>query len=128
MLDKKTDSLLEKLYESKSMDQDELFRFVGHTNPNQIEPHSADLLRKKMIKVNDIDGVPDGAGGYIGSKRIYEIDLPGRAYIEGKRALAHDKRVENIKYGITTFIAILALVLAGISLAAQLGSIQLPTA
>lgn len=38
------------------------------------------------------------------------------------------QRTETRRYWITTAIAVLALVLAGISLAAQLGLIQLPTA
>lgn len=119
MLDKKTCALLEKMYEVGSMDQDELFRFVEHTDPHKIEPHSSALLREKMIKVKDVDGVPDGAGGYVGAKRVYEIDLPGRAYVEGKRSLAHDKRVENIKYGITTLIAVVALITSIVSIVLQ---------
>lgn len=119
MLDKKTYELLEKLYNVGSMDQDEVFRFVGHDDANKLESHSSALLHGKMIKVRDVSGVPDGAGGYIGAKRIYEIDLPGKAYVEGKRALAHDKRVENIRYWITTAIAISAWITAIVSIILQ---------
>ena len=52
----------------------------------------------------------------------------GQAYAEIQTDAIHDKRVENIKYVITTAIAVIALILAGISLAAQLGLIQLPQA
>jgi len=44
-------------------------------------------------------------------------------YIKGVKSA---KRKDNIKYGITTLIAILALVLSGIALAAESGLIKLP--
>ncbi|MCM1236135.1 MAG: hypothetical protein NC489_39125 [Ruminococcus flavefaciens] len=52
----------------------------------------------------------------------------GRDYLAFINAKASKSRAEWIRYIITTAIAVLALVLAGISLAAQLGLIQLPAA
>lgn len=43
-------------------------------------------------------------------------------YINGKKAV---ERKNDVRYGITTFIAILALVLSGVALAAELGLIKL---
>lgn len=55
--------------------------------------------------------------------RIYEINLTdsGKCYFEKKKDISHEKRVEWIRYIITTLIAILALIIAAISLSAQLG-------
>lgn len=70
--------------------------------------------------------------GYLTITRFYDhpsrIDLTdsGKCYFERKMDMEHEKLMENIRYAITTIIAILALVLAAISLAAQLGLIQLP--
>lgn len=71
--------------------------------------------------------------GYVESKsapnsprnKIITLTDAGKCYFENKADKDHEKRIENVRYLITTAIAILALVLAGISLAAQLGLIQL---
>lgn len=102
--------LLKKLYEVDSIEESELFQFVGHTDRNRLEPLSHFLLQQKFIKTNDVKVVPDGEGGKAEYKRIYKIDLPGKAYVEEKAALVHDKRVENIKYIITTVIAVAAFI------------------
>ncbi len=62
-----------------------------------------------------------------GHRQIRLTDA-GKCYFEKKVDRDREKRIENIRYIITTAIAVLALVLAGISLAAQLGLIQLPKA
>lgn len=61
--------------------------------------------------------------------RICEINLTdsGKCYFEKKKDISHEKRVEWIRYIITTVIAALALIIAAIALAAQLGLVQLPT-
>lgn len=102
--------LLKKLYEVDGMEESELFQFVGHTGRNKLEPLSHFLLQQKFIKSNDVEVSPDGEGGKAKYKRIYKIDLPGKAYVEEKVALAHDKRVENIRYIITTIIAVAAFI------------------
>lgn len=71
--------------------------------------------------------------GYLAMTRFYDhpsrIDLTdsGKCYFERKSDRNREKRAENIRYAITTIIAILALIISGVSLAAQLGLIQLPT-
>lgn len=71
--------------------------------------------------------------GYITYKRepdgkIYQIDLTdsGKCYFEKRADISHEKKVEWIRYIITTAIAIAAIILSGIALAAQLGLIQFP--
>lgn len=59
---------------------------------------------------------------------VYSISDKGRAALQEHRRTAREKRVESVRYFITTAIAVAALILAGISLAAQLGLIQLPKA
>lgn len=54
------------------------------------------------------------------------INKAGITYPTDAAEKKREKRVEMIRYVITTVIAVLALVLAGISLAAQLHLIQLP--
>lgn len=51
-----------------------------------------------------------------------------RAWELEQKEKKRKERTETRRYWITTVIALLALVLAGISLAAQLGLISLPTA
>lgn len=65
-----------------------------------------------------------------GNKTLKFISLTpaGKRYFEDKADISHEKRVQNIRYIVTTIIAALALILSGISLAAQLGLIQLPPA
>jgi len=50
----------------------------------------------------------------------------GHDYLMYIKGVKYAKRKDNIKYGITTLIAILALVLSGIALAAESGLIKLP--
>ena len=61
--------------------------------------------------------------------RICEINLTdsGKCYFEKKKDISHEKRIEWIRYIITTVIAALALIIAAIALAAQLGLVQPPT-
>lgn len=58
---------------------------------------------------------------------IYDIKLTdaGKCYFENKKDKSREKRAEWIRYIITTVIAIFALLIAAISLAAQLGLLQL---
>lgn len=109
-LDKATYRLLKKLYAVQRMEESELFLFTGHTDPHRLEPHSHFLIQHGMISVKETGEISDGWGSYIDAKRYYEIDLPGKAYVEGRAALAHNKRVENIRYIITTAIALAAFI------------------
>ncbi len=59
---------------------------------------------------------------------LCEIRLRGKNYLLYLKSNQRQKHTETIRYVITTVIAVLALVLAGVSLAAQLGLISLPEA
>lgn len=59
---------------------------------------------------------------------VCEIRNRGRNYLLYLNGIKAKNRIESIRYCITTAIAVLALVLAGISLAAQLHLIKLPRA
>lgn len=61
-------------------------------------------------------------------RRVIRLKPDGKKYFEVELDEKHRKRVENIKYIITTLIAVIALILAGISLLSELGLIQLPQA
>lgn len=58
-------------------------------------------------------------------KAIFLTDS-GRCYFERKADIAAEKRTELIRYAITTAIALIALVIAGVSLLSELGLIELP--
>ncbi|MCD8198206.1 MAG: hypothetical protein LUE24_13755 [Lachnospiraceae bacterium] len=57
----------------------------------------------------------------------YAITETGKAYIEGLDRHIHEKRLENIRYAITTGIAVIALVVAIASIYLQYLGIFLPT-
>ena len=59
---------------------------------------------------------------------LVKITEQGKMILFDAKSQKRSKRAEWIRYIITTVIAALALVLAGISLAAQLGLISLPRA
>lgn len=109
-IEKETYRLLEKLYHVQKMEQSELFLFVNHADMYGTESHASFLLRQGMIRVYDVGGASDGAGGHIGAKRFYEITLTGRAYVESTKKLHRKETVEWIRYIITTAIAVIALI------------------
>ena len=59
---------------------------------------------------------------------LIELTDDGKCYFERKAEQRRKEMTEWIRYGITTAIAIMALVLAAISLAAELGLIAFPRA
>ena len=73
------------------------------------------------------DGYVIASGGHFPECDM-EITPSGEDALEQDKKSKHDKCVENIRYWVTTAIAVVALVLAGISLAAQLGLVLLPKA
>lgn len=93
-----------------------------------------DLGLPKTIDAEQIIEVLE-AMGYVkttyratGRPKTISLTDSGKCYFERKMDLTSEKRIEWIRYIITTAIAVLALVVAAISLAAQLGLIQLPAA
>ena len=92
-----------------------------HGLPESVDPfHVVDVLRSM---------------GYGDSKRdvtgeTYRIDLTdkGKHYFETKEDISREKRIEWIRYLVTTAISISALILSGISIAAQIGLMTLPQA
>ena len=50
----------------------------------------------------------------------------GRCYFERKSDIDAEKKAEWIRYAITTAIALIALVIAGVSVLSELGLIELP--
>lgn len=62
-----------------------------------------------------------------GFPKSFLLTDSGRCYFERKSDMAAEKRAEWIRYAITTAIAFIALIIAGISLLSQLGIITLPT-
>lgn len=118
-LDLETYLLLEHLYDFGRMSEDELFHFTRHANPRMIEPLSRFLMTNNMIKSYNEGGTPDGSGGTIGGTRYYEITLVGKAYVENRRKRIQEKRLEKIRYAITTGIAVVALITAIVSIVLQ---------
>lgn len=84
-----------------------------------------DIDANQIIEVLKSMGYVEISQG-IGGPRCVSLTASGKCYFERKMDLTAEKRVERIRYIITTAIAVLALVLAAISLAAQLGLIKLP--
>lgn len=65
-------------------------------------------------------------GSYFYDEAKISCTTLGKKYVEDIQDKRKDKRMECIRYSITTAIAILALILSGIAVAAQLGLIKLP--
>ena len=58
--------------------------------------------------------------------RVIRLTPDGKKYFEERADVIHERRITNIKYIITTTIAVAALIIAAVSLLAQLGLIRLP--
>ena len=76
-------------------------------------------LAREMFVVQTPGGMPV-------SGDTVEIDDPGRDYLIFVAAKKHDKKVEWIRYVITTVIAVAAIVIASIALLSQLQILELP--
>lgn len=92
-----------------------------HGLPESVDPfHVVDILQSM---------------GYVNYKKdvtgdVYKIELTdkGKHYFETKEDISREKRIEWIRYLVTTAISISALILSGISIATQIGLITLPQA
>lgn len=89
-LDKISLKALRKLYKSP-MNEEEYKAVLGWTEKDQFNEVDSFLRKNKLVESIIIDGVKDGAGGYIDGTvvRCYEITRSGRAEVEH---LAQDRR------------------------------------
>lgn len=121
-----------------------MFNSVNYSIFDQIALTKAEI---KILKALQKQEVPISSLNYDAIQRLYRLDMisthmsatvrdltiayvtpQGRDYYAYMRNEKRKMRLAGRRYWITTAIAILALVLAGISLAAQLHLIQLPGA
>lgn len=82
-LDKISLKALRKLYKAP-MTEEEYKAVLGWTEKNQFNEVDSFLRKNELVKSIIIDGVKDGAGGYIDGTvvRRFEITRSGRAEVE----------------------------------------------
>lgn len=82
-LDAKSIKILKKLYK-KPLSDVEYKDLIGWTDDSQLNEVDSFLRKNNLIKSVVIDGVEDGAGGYIDGTvvRRYEITIDGKAEVE----------------------------------------------
>lgn len=107
MFDKKTYKLLTALYKKEKISIEEIDAITGEHEDEKQSPYITALLIAKYIsvvtEVSDENGVKD-------YKTVgYKIDIEGKAYVEQRR---RDGRNFWVPYAITTFIAVLSLIVA----------------
>lgn len=107
MFDKKTYKLLTALYKKGQLTIKEIDAITGEHEDVKQSPYITALLIAKYIsvvtKISDENGVKD-------YKTVgYKIDIEGKAYVEQRR---RDGRNFWVPYAITTFIAVLSLIVA----------------
>lgn len=107
MFDKKTYKLLTALYKKGQLSIDEINAITGEDEREHQTQYITSLLKAGYIsEVNQIVPV-NGINDYeaIG----YKIEIAGKAYVEQRR---RDGRNFWVPYAITTFIAVLSLVVS----------------
>ncbi len=124
-LDKESFSVLRYIYRNNIVTYGELkARFSDKPIFNLISA----LSLENAITYESISGrAPSGQyGQFLYDEAKIACTTAGSKFVEDYLEKQKEKRVESIRYNITTAIAVVALILAGISLAAQLGLIQFP--
>lgn len=86
--------------------------------------HGYLCIEPRFAQVNGTSNVKNLNG--LSFNTPLQITIDGQAALQARQRMDKQQKRDNIRYAITTAIAVLALVLAAISLAAQLGLIQLP--
>lgn len=107
MFDKKTYKLLTALYKKEKLSIAEIDAITGeHEDEKQSLYITALLIAKYISVVTEISN-ENGVKDY---KTVgYKIDIDGKAYVEQRR---RDGRNFWVPYAITTFIAVLSLIVA----------------
>ena len=91
----------------------------------QINDPLQTLLGRGLIEIEPNEQLFQG--DKVNTNTPFVITREGRSFLEETHSAQKTEKQRIIRYWITTGIAALALILAGISVAAQLGLILLPT-
>mgnify|MGYP004645428947 FL=1 len=107
MFDKKTYKLLTALYKKEKLSIEGIDAITGEHEDEKQSPYITALLIAKYISVVTEVSNENGVKDY---KTVgYKIDIEGKAYVEQRR---RDGRNFWVPYAITTFIAVLSLIVA----------------
>lgn len=107
LLDNKTYKLLKRIYRKKRIKFSEVRKITGIESENRPNPYISVLMTNKYIKYWSSDKII----GEFGEREQlgYEITLEGNSYVEQR---IRDRRNFWVPYLITTFIALLSLIVS----------------
>ena len=102
-LDKISLKALRKLYRAP-MTEEEYKAVLGWTEKNQFNEVDSFLRKNELVKSIIIDGVKDGAGGYIDGTvvRRFEITRSGRAALEQSQSAGREGAFGHLMHFLQT--------------------------